>query len=139
MTNPQLIEQLKRHEGLRLNPYQCTANKLTIGYGRNLEDQGITLQEAQTLLENDIFRVTHELKRGIPLWDEIDSVRQDVLINMAFNLGTRRLLNFKKTLAFIRTKDYASAAKEMLNSKWAKQVGNRAAELSKQMRTGRYS
>lgn len=97
----------KDFEGLRLKVYTCTAGKLTIGYGRNLEDTGITEAEAS-----------------------IPEQRLYVLTDMIFNIGYTRVLGFKKMLAAIKRDDYKAAAKEMLDSNWARQVGNRATKLA---------
>jgi lysozyme len=129
-----LIDTLKRHEGLMLKPYRCTANKLTIGYGRNLEARGITREEAEMLLENDIKLCLAQLKERVSFWDKLPVAVQEVLVNMAFNLGINGLLNFKKTMAMIQRGDYKGASVEMLNSNWARQVGNRAVELSNVMK-----
>lgn len=126
---------IKRHEGLRLKPYQCTADKTTIGYGRNLDDVGISEDEAHALLTNDINRVYLELERQ-DFWRDLDSVRQAVFVDMCFNLGWPRLSCFRKMLAAVRVADYETAAKEMLDSRWARQVGRRANTLSEMMRTG---
>jgi lysozyme len=134
-----LITQLKRHEGLRLKPYQCTADKMTIGYGRNLDDVGISQAEAETLLTNDIARAETQLLKALPWVKQLTQTRREVLINMAFNLGIVGLLKFKNTLGHIRAGRYASAAQEMLKSRWALQVGKRANELAEQMRTGKYA
>lgn len=131
-----LKEQLKRHEGLRLKPYLCPAGKLTIGYGRNLDDSGISEAEAEAMLDNDITKFQRQVTEALPWTKSLDEARLGVLINMAFNLGTPGLLQFKKTLAAIEAGYYAKAAAMMLQSKWAKQVGSRAKELSEQMRTG---
>ena len=130
-------EQLVRHEGLRLKPYRCTAGKLTIGVGRNLDDCGISLSEAYVLLENDIQNCERQLLDEIPeIYNSLDEVRKSVLLNMCFNLGIKGLLEFKNTLAFIDAGDWERAANGMLASKWAKQVGRRAIELSELMRKG---
>lgn len=82
--------QLVRHEGLRLKPYRCTAGKLTIGVGRNLEDKGISQQEAYELLENDIRECEVQLLTEIPdIYLSLDINRKVVLINMCFNLGIK--------------------------------------------------
>ena len=129
--------QLVRHEGLRLKPYRCTAGKLTIGYGRNLDDCGISQTEAYVLLENDIQNCEKQLLDEIPeIYNCLDDVRKSVLLNMCFNLGIKGLLEFKNTLAFIAAGDWERAANGMLASKWAKQVGKRAIELSEMMRKG---
>jgi lysozyme len=130
-------EQLIRHEGLRLKPYHCTSGKLTIGVGRNLDDCGISKPEAMLLLENDILSCETELLEHLPaVYTSLNDTRKAVLVNMCFNLGISGLLGFKNTLAFIGAGDFERAANNMLASKWAKQVGLRAIELSEQMRKG---
>lgn len=138
MNFSKLSKQLKRHEGLRLKPYLCTANKITIGYGRNLEQKGITKLEAEELLQNDIIYMFSVLPNKIELFNSLSKPRADVLVNMAFNLGINGLLRFKKMLAAVEMGDYLTASKEMLNSRWAEQVGDRALELSMQMEKGEY-
>lgn len=131
-------EQLVRHEGLRLKPYRCTAGKLTIGIGRNLDDCGISQTEAYVLLENDIENCEKQILDEIPeIYNGLDEVRKSVLLNMCFNLGIGGLLSFNNTLAFIAAGDWERAANGMLASKWAKQVGRRAIELSELMRKGK--
>jgi len=128
-----LKDQLILHEGLKLKPYKCTAGKLTIGVGRNIEDIGITEGEARALLDNDILRVAQELDNGLPWWRDLSDVRQRVLLDMAFNLGTPTLMKFKNTLGLIEAGDFVGASEEMLRSRWAEQVGQRALTLSKAM------
>jgi lysozyme len=131
-----LVRQIELHEGLRLKPYRCTAGKLTIGVGRNLEDRGITLSEARMLLANDLADVRNGLLNALPWVAQLDDVRQRVLIDMAFNLGLQGLLEFKRTLAAVQAGQYQQAATMMLQSRWAKQVGQRAERLSRMMVTG---
>ena len=91
-------EQLVRHEGLRLKPYRCTAGKLTIGIGRNLDDCGITQSEAYVMLINDIMNCEKQLQSKIPdIYNGLDEVRKSVLLNMCFNLGISGLLGFNST------------------------------------------
>jgi lysozyme len=116
MNLQKLIEELKRDEGVKFKPYHCSADKLTIGVGRNLEDVGISEAESDFLLANDI--------------------RKRVMINMCFNLGLSRLLNFKKFLAAMEAADWEEAAVQMLDSKWARQVGPRATRLKDMMVEG---
>lgn len=132
-----LKRQIRLHEGERLKPYKCTAGKLTIGVGRNLEDRGITPEESSYLLENDLRSFIAEVYRKLPWVADLDDVRQRVIIDMAFNLGIAGLLSFKNTLAAIKAGDYAKAAPMMLDSKWAGQVGKRAERLSTMMLTGK--
>jgi len=129
-----LKDQLILHEGLKLEPYECTAGKLTIGVGRNIEDIGITEDEARYLLDNDILRVCDELDRNLPWWRDLSDARQRVLVDMVFNLGISRFMQFQNTIAAIESGDYETAAGEMLDSRWANQVGNRAKTLSRMMR-----
>ena len=132
-----LVRQLRLHEGERLKPYRCTAGKLTIGVGRNLEDRGITASEAAYLLGNDITSTQAALLRALPWVGELDDVRQRVLIDMAFNMGMPRLLTFKNTLGAIQRGEYQRGAAMMLDSRWARQVGQRAERLSRMMATGK--
>lgn len=132
-----LIQQLKRHEGFRSQPYRDSVGVLTIGYGYNLQE-GMTHEEAHSLLVFRMMRSRAELYRAFPHAEMMQEVRQDVLVNMVYNLGIKRFMGFKKMLAAILGKDYRTAALEMLDSKWAKQVGNRADELALQMANGVY-
>ena len=135
-----LINQLKRHEGVRTHAYQCTANMITIGVGRNIDENGglgLSDDEIDYLLENDIRRCKQELI-SFPWFAEIDSVRQDALVNLCFNLGMTRLLGFKNALTAMSVGDYDKAADEFMDSRWAKQVGLRADEVCEMIRTGRY-
>ena len=132
-----LKQSLLRHEGFRSKPYKDTVGKMTIGIGRNLDDVGITKDEAFYLLNDDINTAIISLN-VIPFLDEIDQVRQCVLIEMCFNMGINRLLQFKNMLSALEAKEYDKAANEMLDSKWAKQVGERALHLAFTMRSGRF-
>ena len=133
-----LLEQVRRHEGFRSKVYQCTAGKNTIGYGRNLDDVGVSHKEALDMLYTDLRHARKEVIKYIDAANHLDGVRLDVLINMSFNLGIGGLLNFKKMIAAIDANDYELASKEMMDSLWAEQVGTRAIELSEQMKIGEY-
>lgn len=131
------IKLLVQHEGLRLKPYRDTAGKLTIGVGRNLDDVGISKQEAAILLQNDLRRAVTAARLVVgEEFERLDPARQAVIIDMAFNLGQKRLSDFRKMINAVRRKDYALAAQEMRNSLWAKQVKGRAERLSNIMETG---
>lgn len=127
---------LKLHEGVRLKPYTDSVGKLTLGIGRNLDDKGITLEEAEYLLSNDISAAWLSLVSRLECFSRLDTVRQAVLIDMAVNMGADGLLKFRKTLALVAGGQYAEASVEMLDSDWAKQVGLRAQRLSRMMKTG---
>lgn len=129
-------ELLVHHEGLRLTPYLDTANKWTIGVGRNLSDSGISQDEAFYLLNHDLQRVSRELDQNLPWWRELSEVRQKVMVSMAFNLGMSGLLGFHEMLSAAEGGDYSGAARHMLGSRWAAQVGRRAVELAYLMENG---
>jgi len=127
---------IRYHEGLRLHPYFCTAGKLTIGWGRNLEDRGLTQEEADFIFDTDWKRVKAELQSALPWTDQLDAVRYAVLADMCFNLGLPKFLAFKQTLEAVKQGDYARAASRMLASLWATQVPDRAKRLAAMMATG---
>ncbi len=127
---------LQSDEGLRLKPYHCTAGKLTIGYGRNLEDRGITEAEAEYLLENDVSEIYEDLAEIYDFFTHLSPMRKAVLIDMAYNLGLSGLNKFQNMIKAIDDNNYSKAASEMLDSRWASQVGDRAERLSKLMKTG---
>lgn len=135
MSYDRLREMLIRHEGLRLKPYKCTAGKLTIGVGRNLDDVGITEMEAMQMLNADISRVERECVDHLPWFKSISVRRQDVILSMVFNLGMTRFKEFKRFIAAVERGKFDVAADEMLASKWAGQVGPRATELAQMMRS----
>ena len=131
-------DQLIDHEGLELKPYHCTADKLTIGVGRNIQDRGITEDEARYLLKNDIKIVEDELLTRQPVVAGLDSVRQRVLVDMGFNLGLPILMKFQNMWAAIEDEDYHEAARQMMDSRWASQVGRRAERLAQAMSSGEW-
>lgn len=136
MNAGELKLQLIQHEGLRLKPYKDTVGKLTIGVGRNLDDVGISEAEAMFLLESDIASVKAELDKACPWWSELSENRQLVLADMCFNLGIVRLKGFRNALQAMREGRWNDAAKEMLDSRWASQVGPRATRLADMMKEG---
>ena len=136
VTLQRLWEQLVHHEGLRLKPYRCSAGKLTIGVGRNLDDVGLTEEEALLLLGNDISRVITELDQNIPAFPSLDEIRKRGLVDMGFNLGINRLMKFRRMLAALEAGDWSQAAVETMDSRWARQVGSRAERLKLMMETG---
>ena len=129
-----MTQQLTIHEGVRLFPYLDTVGVLTIGVGRNLDDKGISESEANFLCQNDIEDATADLVRNIPCFNSLSTTRQMVLIDMCFNLGINRLLMFQRFLLSLTIKDYETAAREMLDSLWADQVGMRSLTLADMMR-----
>lgn len=154
MNLARLKAELCRDEGLRLVAYRCTKGKLTIGVGRNLDDCPLTAEEIKVvghdgrskpisrgsalyLLDNGIKSTISDLNRAMPWWKTLDEVRRRALANMAFNLGLPRLLGFKKMLHWLEKGYYVSAAAEALDSKWSKQVGDRAIRIAAMIQTGK--
>ena len=132
----QLRRDLIKHEGFRSKPYKDSVGVTTIGVGWNLDANGLPERMLWELLEVGIDNATGTLDGIWAQWRNLDDVRQRVLVNMAFNLGPR-LGNFKKFLFALGQRDYKQAAKEMLDSTWARQVGPRAIELATEMETGK--
>ena len=138
MTSEELI---RRHEGTKMFdgrhvPYKCSAGVLTIGYGRNLE-KGLSEAAAQFLFTEDMA----EIRKQLSTWKTyilLDEVRQAVVENMVFNLGWTKFNQFERTMQALTNHQYSDAADYMLQSRWAKQVGKRAVELSEMMRTGEW-
>ena len=154
-----LLEELVKHEGLRLQVYQDTLGIDTIGIGRNLKDRGIskgeldeldiptidhvyeygiTEADAMLLAENDVQIVEEELLRAHPCVEELDAVRQLVLVDMAFNMGVPRLCKFVKMWNAIHENKFDIASKEMLDSRWANQVKSRSVKLANAMHNGAF-
>tara|TARA_R110000803_G_scaffold70556_1_gene133514 strand:+ start:540 stop:1028 length:489 start_codon:yes stop_codon:yes gene_type:complete len=158
-TTQDIVTQLIAHEGMELDVYQDSLGIDTIGVGRNLRDRGITddelmsmgfddidhvyesgitYRDAELMLHNDIIIVEMELTNRYPILHDLGEVRQRVLVDMAFNMGVPRLGMFRKMWSAIYDRDYYRASEEMLDSKWASQVGARATELAEAMKTGVY-
>lgn len=134
-----IAEQLRRDEGVERSAYKDSLGYLTIGVGRLIDQRkggGLSDDEIEYLLQNDIKEKEAELKSRVSFYSSLDDARKGVLLNMAFNLGTDGLLKFRNTLKLVETGQYEKASIEMLNSVWAKQVGDRAKRLAKQMLTG---
>lgn len=136
MDKIKLKKWIKHHEGYRNKPYLCTGNKITIAYGRNLQDNGISQDEGDLMLENDMNRVEKELLAKAWYVNAPSNVK-DALFNMCFNLGMPRLLGFRKMIAAIIAQDYTKASIEALDSLWAKQVGQRAKDVALMIRQGK--
>lgn len=133
-----VIGMIKQHEGFRDKPYRCTAGKLTIGYGRNLDDVGISNREATILLYNDIIEATESVRvvfSGFE-FDEFSENRQAALIDMMFNLGRSRFMKFKKMITAIRCKDWNEAADQAKDSRWFYQVGERGVKIVRLLMEG---
>jgi len=141
--NKQLSAMLKRHEGRYMRSgqhmaYRCPANKLTIGFGRNLDANGISEDEANLMLSNDINKAATALYKSYPWFATLDVVRRAALIDMAFNMGMRTLGKFRNMMAAMQAGDYAAAAAHAKDSAWYTQVKDRAVEVVAMIRTGEW-
>lgn len=148
-----IMERFALHEGIVLKPYKCPAGYLTIGIGRNLDanpiteeeksvvgdwEHGITRNAAFYLLRHDLLRCRRLCRQHISFWSHLDIERKFALLDMCFNLGIYGLLKFKKMLAAMEIGDYRGAAKECLNSKYAKDVGRRAIRIAHTIEKGEF-
>ena len=135
-----LISMLKRHEGVRSKSYMCSAGYETIAVGRNISESGLGLSddEIDYLLANDIKRVREELTDSYFWFPAMNEARQDAMIDISFNLGQTRLRGFVKAVEAMSREQFDVAADEFMDSKWATQVGNRALEVTEMIRTGEY-
>jgi lysozyme len=138
-----LLRMLKRHEGTgplddegNFMPYTDSEGYLTVGYGICLDCTGLRPHEADFLLYSRVDETQRQLRLAIPWFSRLSPVRQAALTDMAYNLGITKFLGFKKTIDHLKHDDWAGAAREMLDSRWAEQVGERAVELSEMIRTG---
>ena len=125
-----LIDTIKRHEGFRAIPYQCSSGVWTIGYGFT----SLTKYESDVILKIKVDNLRVDLA---PVIEPLSPARQDVIINMAYNLGLNGVMGFRKMWSAIYDKDFDLAADEMKDSKWYKQVGQRGVELVEIMRKGK--
>ena len=153
----EIKQRLVVHEGFRSKPYRCTANKLTIGIGRNIEDRpftedelqlvdkdymtkGITKAQAYAILARDVMQFDFELRQNIQFYERLDDERQYALLDMAFNMGIgnskKGLLSFKKMLSYMGTGFYKQAAAECLNSKYGRELPTRAGRIARTIETG---
>ena len=142
MISENLIDSIKRHEGFSSTVYRCTSGVLTIGWGRALEEPGtgITEEEAEMLLENDLKRFEEFTKDVLrDTWHVLDQVRREAMIEMCFNMGPGNLAKFRLMLACLAQEDFEGAADQAIASRWADQVGKRADRIAERIRSGEYT
>lgn len=150
---PWVCRRLAFHEGVKLRPYRDSVGKLTIGVGRNLDDnpltpeerkacgdiyQGITKNAAYMLLRNDVTRCEEELRKNIPFYLKLDVERQYALLDICFQQGLQGLLKYKKMLKHLENKEYHGAAFECLNSNYHKQTPSRCERIAKLIKIGEW-
>jgi lysozyme len=138
MNRARLSKQLEVDEGRRRRLYKDTVGKLTIGVGRNIEDRGLRDDEIDLMLSNDIDEAIGIARALVVNFDQLDDVRQEVVTNMALNLGMTRLGGFKQFIGALLRFDFQRATTEMMDSKWYEQVGERGKRLARAMREGKF-
>jgi len=136
MNVDQLSAQLTIDEGKRKRIYVDSVGKVSGGVGRNLTDRGFSDDEIQLMLTNDIDMVCDQLDTLLPWWKQMTDRRMQALANLCFNLGITTLMTFKNSLALLRAGKYDQAADAFMDSKWARQVGNRAVRVTTMIREG---
>jgi len=128
-----VVEMLKRHEGLRTFPYNCSEGFLTLGIGRNLDANGISEEEAHYLLYNDINKVQKELTKNWGVWRTFPERARMVCIDMAFQMGITGFMSFRETRKLMELGKWLEASEELLRSRYAVQTPNRALYNSRQL------
>jgi lysozyme len=137
MNLERIKETLKKHEGEKLEMYQCSMGCHTIGVGHNLDSKPISKRVSDLMLEDDVEDSIADCKRNISFFDDLDDGCQEALVNLCFNMGIAKLLQFKKTLAYLKDGKREKAANELLNSRYATQVGYRAIEVAAMIKGGK--
>lgn len=136
MNQLKLRETIIESEGKSNKPYLDSVGKTTIGIGRNLDDKGLSDDEVEFLFQNDLNAASDAAFEMFVQFTTYSEARQHALIEMIFNLGKRGLMGFVKMRAAIRIQDWETAANEALDSKWARQVGQRAKRIATALREG---
>lgn len=133
-----MAKLIRRREGLSFQPYRCSSGKLTIGYGHNLDARGISLEVAELLLRQDMQIAYKQVKNTFAWWPKLTDARFFVLVDLVYNMGLGALASFKKMLAALEEGDYETAAQELLDSRYARQVGQRAHENAAMLKSGEW-
>lgn len=137
-----LYNMIKQHEGTgprrgdKFLMYQCPAGKHTIGYGHNLDDNGLPAGIVELLFYHDVNNSILEARKHFPWFANMCEVRQAVIVDMLFQLGLFNFRKFVKTINYLEKHDFERAADEMLESQWARNHPKRAGRLSEMMRSG---
>jgi len=128
-----LKKSLKAHEGVKASLYKDTEGHVTGGCGHNF-DQPLPDKLIELILDFDVQVAIEELDRAFPSWRTHSSARQNVLIELMFNLGAPRLGQFIRFWYALEQRNYSVAAQELLQSKWATQVKGRAETLATRLK-----
>lgn len=136
--SPSMVSLLIAEEGYRQFPYRDTVGKLTVGIGRNLDDVGISRQEALYLMSQDIAMAAARCSVLLPWWGSVDALRQDVFVNLWFNMGDK-LLGFKKMLQAASVGDWTTAGDELINSTADHEEPGRIEALATILKSGQFN
>ena len=128
--------QLRIDEGTRVKPYKDQFGNITIGVGRNLTAVGLSDDEIEVLLSNDVNHAAVAAATVFPSFPALSDQRKAVLVNMAFNIGQQGLSEFTQFIALVEAQDWNGAADDMIRTRWATEVGPRATRLAQHMRDG---
>ena len=133
----ELLQQIKEHEGLKLFPYKCPAGKLTIGYGHNLQDNGLTKTACEFILYDDIDEAKRNLRSifGGEFFENLPKNKKIALIDMMFNLGMVKFLTFKRFIFAVETQNWDNASYEIIHSRAYEQNKKRYKKLSEQIKS----
>jgi len=135
--NNEVLSLIKEEEGYRQFPYLCSRGKTTIGYGFNLDDVGLSKEEAGLLLEFRVDKIEEELFHKYFWFRPLDDNRKSAIISMVYQLGINGFSKFKKMIKALENEDYDLASTEMLDSKWARQTPNRVLRAAEIIRKGK--
>lgn len=141
---------IRIHEGLKLKPYRCSAGKRTIGYGHNIDANGlpaeiaarlkrngqITVADAEALLDADMQIAERDCMRLFPAWETYTDNRKAALIDFLFNVGVATARKFKIAIGHVNAGHWEAAASAMLASAWARQVGRRSGTVTRMIEEG---
>jgi len=138
MISVKALDLIEKNEGYRQFTYDCSAGKKTIGIGFNLDDVGLSLEESQVILGMRLNKIDSILDSSINIYHALNDERQAALCDMAYQMGVKGLLSFKRSIELLEKEEWNAAANEMLNSRWAKQTPNRAIRITNIIRTGEW-
>lgn len=128
---------LKPQEGLKFKPYKDTRGYWTIGYGHKMTQQEIatikqiTLEQSEALFKKDIEKATELTQNNFAFFSSLSDCRKAILISMVFNMGMEGVKGFHNFLRFASENKPWDAAREMVDSNWSKEVGDRTKKLAR--------
>jgi lysozyme len=137
------VEELKLDEGFRSKPYKDSLGYWTIGYGHHdgvtADTAPINKEDAESLLIERMEEAWDDAKIVVPSFDQLDGPRKGAVLNLAYNLGRKKLAGFHGTLQAIEDQDWDEVERRLLNSLYARQVKGRANRIAYRLKTGDYA